>query len=373
MRRGAHLAALLAALLAATARLGAADPAWEAAQWADPAHVRVQIEELAFRRFDHPATSTESFFMLARYNGGHVLIFDLFDLDSPLVSRWGIYVLVTDPLGHRYWTTHVFDRSRVRTDAGGLGFSDGASTVDGDGSSWRISLRLEGFACDLLVRTELPAWRGGDGVDELTPDGRMYERRLLPCPLGEVTGWLSAGGPAVEVNGQALLERTTRVTPLGRMHQCLYSLRAWSVPWAPDRLFLEMLEMTSHAAYGGKRIPRLGVATPEGWLFTTREYSLEPAEFSRAGKAPYPAPAVLRISARDRGYVLPAEYRAETLFDVTDVITEVPLILRPIVAAFFTRPVYLRFLGVLTGTLTRPDGTPVSFELRGPFEYVLPR
>ena len=83
MRRGARLAALLAV----TARLGAADPAWEAAQWADPALVQVQNEELAFRRFVHPATSTESFFMVARYNGGHVLIFDLFDLDSPLVSK----------------------------------------------------------------------------------------------------------------------------------------------------------------------------------------------------------------------------------------------------------------------------------------------
>jgi hypothetical protein len=342
---------------------------------ADPGPVQVRPEELAFRRTDHPATKSEGLFMAARFNGGHVLMLDLFHFDGPLVARWGIYVVVSDPAGKRQWITYEFDKSLVRTEPTRLWFSDGNSTVEGDGSSCRIALELPGFSCNLEVRNILPAWRSGDGVDDLTPDGRMFERRILACPWGDLTGRLATGAASEEVVGQALLDRYTRVTPLNRLHQSLYSVEAWSADSTPadDRVFLEILDITTNAAYGAKRLPRLCVAAGGRWLFTTRDYTFEPLDFDGSGPTPYPAPRKLRIVARASGYMLEAEYRATTLFDVTDIIAEVPALLRPIVRAFFSRPVYMRFLGVLEGTLTHPDGRVERISLTGPYEYLVAR
>jgi hypothetical protein len=109
------------------------------------------------------------------------------------------------------------------------------------------------------------------------------------------------------------------------------------------------------------------------WLFTTRDYALEPRDVRRSLGMPYAAPRRMGIVARASGYLLEAEYRAEILFSVTDVLSEIPKWLRSIVAVFVKRPVYLRFLGELEGTVTFPDGHVEPIHLYGPYEYVVTR
>jgi hypothetical protein len=85
----------------------------------------------------------------------------------------------------------------------------------------------------------------------------------------------------------------------------------------------------------------------------------------------YPVPRLLKVSATASGFVADLEYRALILFDITDIIEEVPPYLRLIVRLFFRRPVYVRFLGEVHGTITYPDGHVETIELSGPYEYVI--
>jgi hypothetical protein len=345
----------------------AADPR----PWIDPGLVTVREEEIAFSRVEHTATATQSLFMSSRFDDGHVLMFDLFEIDMPVYHRWGIYVLLSDASGRRQWKTFEFGKASVSTDETRLFFTDGTSTVEGDAQGERIDFSIPGFRCNLRVRNVLPPWRGGDGLDAFTPDGRMYLRRVLACPWGELTGWIEMDGQRLDVRGQALLERSTRVSPLNRQYQALSSVRAWGDLPVEDGWAFELSDITTNPAYGALRLPRLAVARAGRWLFTTERYIVESRDFDRSGDLPYPAPRTLDITARDGGYSLDAEYRALTLFDVTDIISEIPPILRPLVRAFLSRPVSMRFLGELSGTLTYPDGTVERFLLHGPFEYLV--
>jgi hypothetical protein len=115
------------------------------------------------------------------------------------------------------------------------------------------------------------------------------------------------------------------------------------------------------------------VAKAGQWLFTTTDYTLEASDIRQGVGEPYPAPRQIRIRARGSGFLLEAEYRALVLYNITDVLEEVPRFLRPVVALFAKRPVYLRFLGSLEGTVIFPDGRKEPIRLSGPFEYVIVR
>ena len=177
----------------------------------------------------------------------------------------------------------------------------------------------------------------------------------------------------MSVVGQGLLEKTIIVNPLNRLDRLLYSMRAYSPEETPleDRWYVGLLEVTTHEAYGSVRLPRMEVGRAGEWLFTTKDCTLEPQDVRRGIGMPYAAPRRIGIVGRGSGYLLEAEYRAETLFNVTDVLSEIPRWIRPIVAVFVKRPVYLRFLGELEGTVTFPDGRREAIHLYGPYEYVV--
>jgi hypothetical protein len=363
--------ALVLLLLFSSAGAGTAESVEEAALWLDPSLVTVRPEEIAFADVRHTATATQSLYMVSRLDDGRVLMFDLFELDMPVYHRWGIYALLADPSGSRQWRTHEFGKSDVVTESDHLRFSDGTSIVESVGATTRIDLHIPGFACSLRVEAILPSWRGGDGLDAFTDNGRMYLRRVLACPWGEIEGWVEMDGRRTAVHGQTLLERSTRVSPLNRQYEGLTSVRAWGDRLGADGWFFELSDITSNQAYGAQRIPRLAVARADRWLFTTESYTVEPAEFDRSSALPYPAPRRLDIVAHGAGFTLTARYRVLTLFDVTDILTQIPPVLRPLVRAFLDRPVSMRFLGELEGALTWPDGTTEVFLLHGPFEYVV--
>ena len=346
-----------------------------AEKWPEPALVRVEPGELAFKTRDYEAATSESVFLVSRFNGGWVLMASFFEFRTVLIHRWGIYISVTDPAGRDHWLKHEMDPSEVRSDPTRLFITDGKNTVECGPLSSRVAFDVPGFSCDLRVTNILPPWKGGDGIDRMSPDGKAFAVRVLACPWGEVTGTMKLDGRAVEVRGQGLLEKSLIVNPLNRLDPLLYSIRVYSPDEAPldERWYVGILDVMTHEAYGSERLPRMEVGKAGAWLFTTRDYTLEPRDVRRSAGMPYPAPRRIGLTARGNGYLLEAEYRAEILFSVTDVLSEVPKWVRPIISVFMKRPVYLRFLGELVGTVTFADGHVESIRLYGPYEYVIAR
>jgi hypothetical protein len=115
------------------------------------------------------------------------------------------------------------------------------------------------------------------------------------------------------------------------------------------------------------------VAHGRRWVIATTDYEVDPLRTVEGADMPYTFPVQLRLEASAQGYSLVGTYTAETLFNVTDVIEEVPRWLRGIVLAFVKRPVYFRFLGRFTGEVVAPDGTRTVLDLYGPYEYVVVR
>jgi hypothetical protein len=347
----------------------------EEALWNDPSLVRVEPSELAFTDKEYEYATSQSVYLMARFNEGWVMMLSLFEYRSVLIHKWGIYTTVTSPAGREHWATLDMRDEAVRFDTTRLYVTDGTNTVEGGLSSYRVTFDFRGFACDLRLDNILPAWKGGDGLDVMSRDGRAFAARVMGCPWGRVTGWIKMDGRTVEVEGQGLLEKALTVNPMNRLDPYLYSIRVFADDSAPpeDRWYIGVLDVTTHEAYGGARQSRMEVGRAGEWLFTTHDYTLEPREVRQGIGVPYPVPRRVGITARAPGYLLQAEYRAEVLFNVTDVLSEVPKWIRPIAAVFVKRPVYFRFLGKLDGTLQFPDGHTEPVHLSGPYEYVVTR
>jgi hypothetical protein len=361
--------------LAAAASAPAAPAEADRAPWPPPRDVRVSTSELAFERRDYDVNSTESVYVLTRFNDGWVLMLSLFEFRNPLFKKWGIYVLVSSPAGTEHWYKYDIPDRDVRVDADRLWVSDGVNTIEGGLTWYRVEIDIPGFTCELSISNLLPPWKVGDGRQELGRDGRAFAQRVLGSPWGVVTGRISLDGRPMVVRGQGLLEKSTIVMPLGRLDPLIYSARVFSQESTSpeDRWYVGMLDTTSHRAYGSVRSPRLEVARGGDWLFTTPDYTLVAHDYRSLGQAPYPAPQRLEITAVSQGYTLKATYRALYLYNVTDVMDEIPAWARPIVQLFVKRPVFQRFLGVLEGTLTYPDGRIEYLSLAGPYEFVVTR
>ncbi|TFG62599.1 MAG: hypothetical protein E4H36_07625 [Spirochaetales bacterium] len=109
------------------------------------------------------------------------------------------------------------------------------------------------------------------------------------------------------------------------------------------------------------------------WVFTTYDYTLTPSDFYSPPDMPYSYPGKVKLYAKNGDYELQGEYKTGILFNVTDVINEIPFIIRPLVLLFVQRPIYFRFLGEFTGTIRLPDGSVEQLHLYGPYEYVIVR
>jgi hypothetical protein len=344
-------------------------------RWPDPHTVRVAPSELAFEDAEYGVNTTDSVFLVAQLNDGWTLMANYFEIRNPLFRRWGVYTIVSTPQGRGYWYKEEIRDREVRTDPRRLYVSDGRNTILSESDGYHVVLDVQGFSCDLWVANTLPPWKGGDGVDPLRPDGRLFASRVVAVPWGEVSGTMAMGGRTLQVRGQGVLDKALVVTPLSRLDPLIYSVRAFSPEETSpvERWFVEFLDTTAHEAFGSVRRSSLVVAHSGEWMLATPAYTLEASDYQKVGSSPYLAPRTLRISARQDGYELHAVYRAASLFNMTDVIDEVPRWVRPIVAAFVRRPVYYRFLGVLEGTLTHPDGHMERLVLEGPYEYVVTR
>jgi len=335
---------------------------------------------MAFTAEKYRNTMSDSVYAMAVFDDGTVFMFSLFHYESTLFERWGVYMIVAAPEGETYWATADIPKSSVWFAHDSLDITSGDNIVVGNDMQYRIRWSAKDVTVDLVYDNYLPPWILGDGRDNLGDPERAFQIRSVFSPWARVHGTIVIGDEESSVDGEGMAEKTIIVNNLTRFNPELLSMRVFGVshldtldrPLTPG-FHIGLLDSTAHPAYGSKRIPRLFVTHNGKWLFATGTYTIEYTEFTRTSRLPYEYPKTFTLEATGDGYRLTGVYHADDLFDLTDIVTELPVWLRKLVLLFVSRPVYFRCFGTFEGTIEYPDGSTDEVYLYGPYEYVVVR
>ena len=341
--------------------------------WRNPDEIVVADYEIAFSHQKYGPTKNESIFFMSYFNDGWVLMFQLFHIKTKVYEKWGIYALVADPSGTPQWITYDIPKKDVTIDEGYLYISDGNTRIEGRGMHYELECDIPGFSCDLVFDNVVPPWKPGSGYLPYTEDEKLFQYKAVFIPWGKVSGHLTFEGQEIDVQGHGYGEKTLFVNPLGRFQPYLHAIRVFSPLETPDeeRLFIGIYDAVFAKAYDFRKSSRLTVALGSEWLFTTREYKLEPVEITMPDFAPYEYPSALQLACEYDGYILEGVFRQSTFFHFTDVLESLPGIIRQFILLFMKRPVYFRYVAEFEGRLMEPDGSVIDLELSGPYEYVV--
>ena len=344
--------------------------------WENPELVSVPDTDTAFEGNSYQHMKNQSVFMMAQFDNGWVLMMSYFWIvpRGGIFQSWGIYATITDPEGNSIFAKEKLRNRDMIYKEDSLYLSDGGKNiVQGDGNFYHAKIDIEGFACDLSFINILPPWKPGDGIDYINQEKTAFTKRIVYSPWADVLGSITVNGEKMDVKGQGFAEKQLTVNAFNKLNPYLYSLRLFSPPGTPaqDRVRIGVLDETTHEEFGSNRIPRLTVAKGNEWLFTTRAYTLNAYDFRESPLAPYKYPTEVVFYGGGRGYTLRGTYKAHTLFNVTDIIGELPEGVQEFVLLFMDRPVYYRNLGTFEGFLTYPDGRVELLNLVGPYEYLV--
>ncbi len=357
-----------------------AEDAQSVRDWNDFAAAVASERSMAFTQesFDH--TVSDSVYAMAVFEDGKVFMFSLFHYETLLFDSWGVYMLIAEPGGTTHWKTERLSKKKLLVSEERLSVTHDSNLVEGGGTTYRIRWSIEGLGVDLRYDNFVAPWMPGDGTHRLSEDGSVFQRRSVFSPRAEVTGTIIVDGALQEIRGEGMASKTIIVNRLNRFNPELLSMRVFGVASDvygteihPFRLHIGLLDSTAHRTYNSKKLSRLFVTEHGKWLFATPEYELDYLETTRSEDPPYSYPSRFSLNAKALGYTLSGEYHVLELFDITDIMDELPSWLRPIVLVFVNRPVYFRCFGLFTGSLTYPDGSVEDLVLYGPYEYVVVR
>jgi hypothetical protein len=298
---------------------------------------------------------------------------NLFHYRGGLLDRWGIYALVTDPEGRSYWYTHEMDASEVVIREDYLYVSDGHNTVQGNKGAYVVQYDFEGFSCNLFFTNRLNPWRAGNGILYFDKRQEIFEHRVVNSPWADVNGKMHIEGKTVDVAGQGYSEKSLTVAPISKTQPYMHALRVFSKPGTPEqkRWYLSILDFVTHESMDSKRYSRLFMGKSNEWVLATPHYTIELGDFIEEEGLPYTYPRTFTVTAETQGYFLEAEFESRVLFDFTDILSELPKVVKTFILLFIDRPVFFRMLGTLEGTLVCPDGEIVHLSLSGAYEYVV--
>lgn len=345
----------------------------DAAGWANPETVTVSEEEL----FPNPPYARDwqsrSFFFNGRLDDGTFFVINLFHWQFSFLHSWGLQVLVTDGAGRLFKYDGGLPDEVKADSSTGFHHRFGEDVFASAGNGYWVKLDLQDFSCDLHIRNLIPAWKPGDGWAFLDETHTAYAHYAVPCPLATVSGSMSSFGHVRSVAGMCTWDSSLFVQPLARPNSPEYSLRAFDASEEPpgDRLFVDMLESYTNASYGTVAIPFLIVARGNSWLFTTKDFTLVPSDWTALREPPYPFPASYRLSAVGRGWRLEGQFVSSRMYNATDVFQEIPPVIRGFVSLFLKRPVLYRMVGELHGRLRSPEGKDLTLSMPAHVEYVV--
>ena len=338
--------------------------------WRNPNEVSVSNLETAFTSRYIGATKNESVFVWVYSPQGPLVLFSMFHIDSIFLNRWGMYALVIDPAGESHWFTHLPRNRSISFDESRLSVTDGATTLTTDVYANPVTSVLScdfaGFTCNIEFVNRLPPWKPGTGRLDFTDDGKLYQMRILVSPWSYATGSVAIDGAPFPIVGDGYIIKTRFSNPLNRFSPAIHAIKLYD-----EDEFLYLLDVTLADAYDNRVVPSLAYARNDKWSLTSPDYRLEVIEYSATDEYPHPLPRKIEISHNADGHILEGTFTVETLLNVTDVLDELPELIRQIIAAFFRQPVYYRFIGTFEGIYREPDGTVHALSLRGPYEYTV--
>lgn len=367
----AALAAGLSLLLAYPcfadgARTSAARIYEDPAAWENPEGVTVSDAELFPDAPFEGTFQSRSFFYTGRLDNGIVFIFNLFHWTYSVFNQWGLTVVITDPDG-RVYTYEGSLPDRAKNDpAEGFAFHFGPDQFEATADGCRIRLALKGFSCDLDLRRILPPWKPGDGWAVYTEEGDEYSRYASPAPWAAVSGWMRVFGQTMNADGQCLWDSCLTVQPLTRTNSRITVFRAFS-----DRTFVSAMVTWTSEKYGPLPVPMLLVARDGRWVFTTKDFVMDPADWSVSRNPPFPFPGRYTVSAADKGLALEGSFESTRMYHAMDVFESLPPFMRGVATLFFKRPVYYRLVGSFRGKLTMQNGEEIELDLPAAGEYVI--
>ena len=343
--------------------------------WNNPSSVTLEESEIAFTHGNIGPTKNESIFVWVYSQDGPIILYSLFHVDTWYFNKWGMYALVVDPDGNAHWHTNTprlrdvqysEDRLDVTVGAGSFRYADEISELTADFGEMSFSLSIE---------STLPPWKPGIGRIDYTPDGKLYQQRLLFVPWGWATGTVAIGEESFEIEGHAYASKTRFSNQLTRFAPLIYAIKVYSPNSEPgdDGYYLYLLDVVLHDAYDNRKVPMLVLARGSEWIFTTRDYELTTLETTSVEGIPHQFPTSMRIRGGSGGYTLEGVYTQERFINVTDVFSEIPSFIRKLVEVVIRSPVYIRSIVTFEGTLTTPEGEKIDLLLDGPFEYTVVR
>lgn len=100
----------------------------------------------------------------------------------------------------------------------------GNSILAKEGDTHIMRLNLEDFACHLTFSNVLPPGNPGDEVVYLSRDKKVFQRRIIICPLPEASGTITVEGDTRTVNGRGFGERSTVIDSLNKLNPHFVSL-----------------------------------------------------------------------------------------------------------------------------------------------------
>lgn len=342
--------------------------------WDHPETVVVSEADKAFTSEAYPHAKNQSVFMMARFDNGWILMMSYFGFKAGIVNNWGIYVSISDPEGTGYFTKQKLKTKDIVFADDAFFITDGINTIEGEGNSFRVTMDTDEFSCDLVYNNIIPPWKPGDGYDYYDKERTAFDKRAVVSPWADVYG--SFTFQKIEqknLTGQGFAEKQLTVNPFTKLNETTYTMRLFSEPGTPkeDRWHLGILENYLHEDYGGDRQPRLTFARNGEWVFTSRDYDIQPFDYRTHEDLPYSYPSKVRVFCSQDGHTLDGTYISTVLFNYTDIVDELPPFFRSFILLFIQRPIYFRSLGEFMGILTYPDGATEYLHLLGPYEYIV--
>ena len=140
----------------------------------------------------------------------------------------------------------------------------------------------KGFACDLTLTPLLPPWKPGDGWALYTRRADEYSRYSSPAPWAVLDGVMNVFGRTESGEGQCLWDTCITVQPLSRTNSRITVFRAFGAPDDPTggRTFISAMVTWTSERYGPLPVPMLLVARDGQWVFTTKDFSFEPSDWT---------------------------------------------------------------------------------------------
>jgi len=350
-------------------------------RWNHPLDNPAPPESMAFTTDRYRTAMSDSAFCMAMFDDGSVMMFSLFHYETRLFERWGIYLLLSQVDGETIWVSESIDEDSIEFASDRLHITAGENVLSGEGMRYRLDWSAGDLTIALQFENLLPPWMLGDGLDVLGDPRRSFQRRAVFSPWAKVRGTVAIARDGVsierEVVGEGMGEKSIIVNGLNRFNPELISMRVFGFSHEgsdvelAEGLHIGLLDSTAHPAYDSIRLPRLFVARDGAWLFSSGSYEIDFLEMDRVEGLPYEYPVRFSLVAHGSEYELTGEYSVDRLFNTTDILAELPGLLRRLVLLFVDRPVYYRTTGTFVGTLTHPDGHEESIRLYGPYEYVV--